>query len=308
MVMKESEPYHEGERHIQLKVGERDAARRNAGNVADAIPPAARNFVLQQHYALLGWRDPNGALWASFLAGSKGFASSDESGRQLRFALDDPADVLSRVPPLNEIAEGDHLGALFIELATRRRLRVNGCVAEMGPDHLSLDIDAAYPLCPKYIQRRKLAETDGRAPDPKIERGSALTGEFEGWIATADTFFVASAHPDGPADVSHRGGPPGFVRVERGVLIVPDYPGNSMFNTLGNLALNPRAGLVFVDFVADRQLQLTGQVELDLDAGDDRGATGGTGRWWRFHPERWIVSSVNRSFAWQYIDASPFNP
>lgn len=308
MVITQGEPYHEGEYQIQRKVGERDAARRNAGNISDAIPPAARNFVSQQHYALLGWRDPNGALWGSFLAGSQGFVSSDEGGRRLSFALDDPANVLRTVPPTSELAEGDHLGVLFIELATRRRLRVNGRVGETPPERLTLDIDAAYPLCPKYIQRRRLAEKDGPAPDRRIQRGATLMCELERWIAAADTFFVASAHPDGPADVSHRGGPPGFVRVEHGGLTIPDYPGNSMFNTLGNLALNPQAGLVFVDFEADQQLQLTGQVELDLDADDDMGGTGGTGRWWRFRPDRWIVSPLNQAFAWQYIDASPFNP
>ncbi len=81
-----------------------------------------------------------------------------------------------------------------------------------------------------------------------------------------------------------------------------------MFGTLGNFLVNPRAGLVFVDFQSNRQLQLTGDVRLDLGAGESAGETGGAGRWWVYSPRRWIVSSLNRSLEWTLIDNSPFNP
>ena len=109
-------------------------------------------------------------------------------------------------------------------------------------------------------------------------------------------------------DASHCGSARGFVALPSGVLRSPDYPGNSMFNTLGNFSLNPRAGLVFVDFDHSRQLQLSGVVRLDLDAGDTDGTTGGIGRWWAFHPRRWIVSPLNMPLAWRFVEASPFNP
>ena len=94
------------------------------------------------------------------------------------------------------------------------------------------------------------------------QSGETLTGSLIDWIESSDTCFVASAHPDGPADVSHRGGKAGFIRVSKNTLTVPDYPGNSMFNTLGNMALNPRAGMLFLDFQQNRQLQITGSVSL----------------------------------------------
>jgi hypothetical protein len=64
-------------------------------------------------------------------------------------------------------------------------------------------------------------------------------------------------------DVSHRGGPAGFVQVAAdGRLLVRDYVGNSFFNTLGNLQLEPRCGLLFVDFASGDRLQLAGRAEL----------------------------------------------
>jgi len=302
------EAFHDGEIAIQERVGERDIAIMNGRNMGEAIPPAAVGFVAQQQSVLLGWTAPEGRIWATFVAGDKGFARTSDDRRTLALSLRDDAGHLAETPPFHALKTGDDLGALFIEFGTRRRLRVNGTVAARAGGELSLAVERAYALCPKYIQRRTLedARTEGR--DTALRRGAGLDDALTAWITAADTFFVASAHPDGPADVSHRGGKPGFVRVDDGKLRIPDYPGNSMFNTFGNLALNPRAGLVFVDFEGNRQLQLTGEARLDLEAGDVGGETGGTGRWWDFVPAEWIVSPLNRAFAWRFVDASPFNP
>jgi len=303
-----TDPYHEGERWVQEQTGERNTALSNGRNIGEQIPTAAKAFVAQQHYCFLGWADTEGQLWASFLAGPQGFATTDKCGKTLDLALADEAGVLRRIPPLAAVDIDDHIGALFVELTTRRRLRVNGRVKKIASSEFAIAVDHAYALCPKYIQRRKLAAAEENRRNADISVGEALTDPIINWIASADIFFVASAHPDGPTDVSHRGGKPGFVQVEDGVLTIPDYPGNSMFNTLGNLLLNPNAGLVFVDFGANRQLQLTGTARLDLDAGDIDGATGGTGRWWQFSTDRWITSPLNYAFQWEYIDESPFNP
>ena len=99
-------------------------------------------------------------------------------------------------------------------------------------------------------------------------------------IARADTFFIASgfvasgfvASGSGPGggeagglDISHRGGQPGFVQVDGDVLMVPDYRGNRYFNTLGNLLLDSRAALLFVDFETGGMLQLQGRATVDWD-------------------------------------------
>lgn len=302
------DPFHAGERAVQEKTGERDIALINGQLIADRVPAAAKLFLEQQHYCILGWATPAGAPWATFLAGPQGFARTDADLRHLYLRLSDDIGTLAHLPPFADMTEGDHLGVLFIELATRRRLRINGKVSHFAEGEITLVIDQAHPLCPKYIQRRQLELRAPAQTTQNIQQGDALNDELIAWISGADTFFVASAHPDMSADASHRGGRQGFVRLHNGVLRIPDFPGNSLFNTFGNFELNPRAGLVFVDFAANRQLQLTGDVHLDLAAGTDVNETAGTGRWWEFRPRKWIVSPLNKSFAWQFIDDSPFNP
>jgi hypothetical protein len=300
--------FHPGERAIQEQTGERGTALLNGGLIDGRIPAPARPFVVMQRFCLLGWSSPAGDVWATLLTGPRGFARSDDEGAVVAMALNKQSGIRFRTPPLAEMRERDHVGVLFIELETRRRLRVNGRVARLGGDELVVDVEHAYPLCPKYIQRRHLKETEAEPASAGVREGVGFPDELTEWASAADTFFVASAHPDGPADVSHRGGKRGFVRVDAGVLRIPDFPGNSMFNTFGNLMLNPRAGLVFVDFATNRQLQLTGDARLDLAAGDANGETGGTGRWWEFTPRRWVVSPLDATFEWAFVDASPFNP
>ncbi|MFA5950939.1 MAG: pyridoxamine 5'-phosphate oxidase family protein [Hyphomicrobium sp.] len=307
------DPFHSGELEVQERTGERGRAVLNGRLIASAIPEGARKFLAQQSYCVVGWASPNGEIWASLLTARAGFASTDAEGATL--ALDfSPASGAAHAipplsgPPLSGMREGDHLGLLFIELATRRRLRVNGRVTELASSGLRLSVSEAFPNCPKYIQRREAVPSVSVEGEIEPVHGERLSDELTAWIAEADTVFVTSAHPEGPVDSSHRGGNPGFIKLEGEVLRIPDYPGNSMFGTLGNFAVNPRAGLVFVDFRNNRQLQLAGDVQLDLEAGDSSGETGGTGRWWTFSPRRWIVSSLSPSFTWQLIDGSPFNP
>lgn len=302
------DPFHSGERAIQEMTDEREVALMNGRLIGDRIPDAARLFISQQYYCALGWSSPDHELWATFVSGPQAFARVYDAGRTLDLHLDDRGGVLSRIPPVAKMAIGDPLGVLFVELATRRRLRASGRCARISATDLVIAVHQAHALCPKYIQRRRLAEAEPGAEPADLREGETLSDDLVAWITGADTFFVASAHPDRSADISHRGGRPGFVRHESGVLRIPDYPGNSMFSTLGNFLLNPRAGLSFVDFETNRQLQLTGDVQLDFDAGPVAGEAGGTGRWWTFRPRKWIDAPLNKSFAWQFIDQSQFNP
>lgn len=306
--MKNASPFHQGETFVQEQTGERSVAIRNGRVIADRIPAGAKRFIARQHYSVLGWSGPEGDIWATFLTGTEGFARTNEELSAVHFQLSDENELLSKIPPFAELKEGDNLGVLFIELSTRRRLRISGRAAKVAGHELTIEVQQAYPNCPKYIQRRELRQTELPTLDSAIIKGSSLPEDLLAWISAADTFFVASADSNGSTDASHRGGKPGFVRVNNGALRIPDYPGNSIFNTLGNFALNPRAGLTFVDFENNRQLQMTGDVQLKLKAGETHGETGGTGRWWKFNPRNWIVSPLNTPTAWSFVDASPFNP
>jgi uncharacterized protein len=123
---------------------------------------------------------------------------------------------------------------------------------------------------------------------------------------TPDTFFVASANPQANLDASHRGGNPSFVKVDGDALRIPDYPGNSMFNTLRNLAVHPRAGLLFVDFTSGDTLQLTGTAKIDLEADDLD--TGGTRRAWTLAVTAWRHSRLEARLRSELLDVSPHNP
>jgi len=302
------DPFHAGERAIQERVGERDLALLNGRLIASSIPAGARTFPEKQQYCAFGWAAPNGDLWATLLTGRAGFAVSDAAGSIVAFALEDAAEQLRDHPPFNAMRKGDNVGMLFIELATRRRLRINGAVAELAAARMTVNVREAYPNCPKYIQRRESSPSAALLSRVKTRSGSALTEETRQWIRSADTFFVASGQPTGLVDCSHRGGKPGFTKLVNGDLRIPDYPGNSLYQTFGNLLLNPHAGLVFIDFEDNRQLQLTGETRLELEAGEIDGETGGSGRWWVFSPRNWVISPLNVPLAWTAGDQSPFNP
>ena len=108
-------------------------------------------------------------------------------------------------------------------------------------------------------------------------------------IRRADTFFLGTTHPERGRDASHRGGPPGFVRVDGNDLWWPDYPGNNMFNSFGNLAVEPTAALLFVDFPTGNTVYLSGTAAIEWGTDDPPGDDGHTGRRARFTTER-VVS------------------
>lgn len=302
-------PYHNGEIAVQEITDERDMAMMNGRVIEDHIPAGAIPFIAQQYYCVLGRMNKVGEIWSSFVTGDPGFASVSEDKKTVSLNFKSQDSLYNQSPVFDSLQTEDLIGCLFIELATRRRLRVNGVVKLWTDNILLINVHQAYPNCPKYIQRRTLQEQNSARPRIEHTSGNSFTDDIRKWISQADTFFVSSAHPDGSCDASHRGGEKGFIQLlSDDALRIPDYPGNSMFNTFGNFQLNPKAGLVFVDFDQNRQLQLTGNVKLDFNAEEVKSKTGGTGRWWEFKSKRWIISPLNKTFAWQLIDMSPFNP
>jgi ferredoxin-NADP reductase/predicted pyridoxine 5'-phosphate oxidase superfamily flavin-nucleotide-binding protein len=307
--MRLDETFHEGELLVQQRANEAAIAQRNGGMIADTIVNGALPFIGQQPLAVLGSLDADGKVWASLLVGEPGFLSArDEQAVELdvsqrRSSKDDPF--------WGNIETNNEVGMLVIELGTRKRLRINGQIRRLDNNRFELHVSQAYPNCPKYIQRRQLIQLAGEtAPRPMgVKRGTSLQKDQRELIATADTFFVASANPGHGVDASHRGGQPGFVRVlNKRRIRVPDYVGNSMFNTLGNFAVYPRAGLVFVDFEHSRVLQLTGSVEVLWDLEDPGYETGGTQRFWELEIERWLEIPLPRQLRWELLDYSPHNP
>ncbi len=307
--MRVDNPFHEGELDVQKRANELEEGQRNGRVVADSIMKGALKFVAQQPMVVFGSVDDGQNVWASVLFGSPGFVTAPDE-RRVEFDLS-RAGINEHDPFWNNIQHNPRIGALFLELVTRRRLRINGAVARPTDGKLELNVAECYPNCPKYIQRRhvQFEGVERSETVPSAIDGHSLNREQAALIQASDTFFVASAHPQRGVDASHRGGPPGFVEVvDERTLRIPDYVGNSMFNTLGNFMVNPRAGLVFLDFERNRTLQLTGRVEILWDQADTAGRTGGTKRFWTLRINRWREWETHAGLRWEFLDYSPHNP
>jgi ferredoxin-NADP reductase/predicted pyridoxine 5'-phosphate oxidase superfamily flavin-nucleotide-binding protein len=214
-------------------------------------------------------RDGAARPWITLLSGGDGFMTSPDPQHLVIRAAPAPGDALE-----SAFSPGADVGILGIELATRRRNRANGRVAANGRDGLSIRIDQTFGNCPQYIREREWRRVTDEFT-PIARRDECLSGSQRNWIESADTFFIASGYRgkgDNPAfgmDASHRGGARGFVEV-RGErqLRFPDYAGNNHYNTMGNLVLDPRAGLLFIDFESGSLLQLSGTTSIDWDSAE----------------------------------------
>ena len=301
--------YHPGEKEVQHILGETLVAARNGTVIADKIVRGAVNFISKQPMVVAGCKSKVGELWASLLTGNHGFAKVPDPGTII-FEKEDITSYRGDIFYEN-LHHHDQVGTLFIELESRRRFRANGSV-RVTPTQIELKVREAYPNCPKYIQKRRFSHAAQQGEmHSSIVEGTSLTKTEIDWITSADTFFVSSASMEGRLDVSHRGGHPHFVQVlEDGTLKVPDYPGNSLYNTLGNIIHRPQAGLLFIDFENGHTLQLTGRAALLFNQRSeaDLSATKGTGRYWLFHPSRWVRTGHHHRANWHFLEYSPFNP
>lgn len=294
----EESPFHEGERLVQARAGVAGKLEGPGRRMIRAhMPDEHRELFEKLPYFFVGAVDDEGWPWATMLTGAAGFVRTPDEHTLAIAARPLPDDPMA---PL--LTEGRAAGALGIELATRRRNRANGVITAVDERGFSLSVQQSFGNCPQYIQvRRPLDESlarDVASEDPSIAAAPhhyqrVLDEEAVALLERADTCFLASATASGPpgapsaashapshgVDVSHRGGRPGFLvsaRPEGGDeggdnvvdatwLLLPDYRGNFMFNTLGNLAVNPRAGLLIPDFERGALLSLTAEVQILWD-------------------------------------------
>lgn len=268
-------PFHGGEHEAQARAG----VQVHGAPIRDWMPDQHRLFFAQLPILFAAVADEAGWPVATAIVGSPGFVSSPDARTLHVSTLPHPGD-----PTADALRAGGPIGMLGIDLATRRRNRANGAVLAVDRHGFTVGVRQSFGNCPQYIQARNIegGEAPGWAGDAK--RLDGLDGQARALIAGADTFFVASTSgaAGGDAaglDMSHRGGRPGFIRVKGDVLTVPDFRGNRYFNTLGNLLLDPRAGLLFVDFGTGDLLHLQGRAELDWDGGAASGFAGAERLW-----------------------------
>ena len=240
--------------------------------IHDGVTDQHRELFQSLPVVLVGSLDSRDRPWASALVGAPGFIRSPDP-RLLHID-----GVVALADPLRaNLSDGDPVGLLGIQLETRRRARANGTVVEAHGNRFTVQVRQSFGNCPQYIQAREprfeAAPSVFADPHAIDRQGPVLSRDAAAMVARVDTFFICTASRNARqgashegVDVSHRGGKPGFVRVTeeqgRTMLVAPDFRGNSFFNTLGNVAVNPRAGVLFIDFDSGDVLSLTGAAEV----------------------------------------------
>ncbi|MBL7501110.1 pyridoxamine 5'-phosphate oxidase family protein [Frankia sp. CNm7] len=293
--------FHPGERAVQARAG-LPADPRGSAVVGATIPPVAAHFLEQQRMLLIGAADEAGAVWASPLTGAAGFVAAADEETIVVHALPGAGDPLEGVFTVER-----DVGLLALDPAARRRMRANGKARRDG-DRLVVRTEQVYSNCPKYIQLRHLAPDDAEAARRPVSVTTALTASQRRWIAEADTFFVATQAAGLGADTSHRGGNPGFVTATADRRLTwPDYVGNSMYMTLGNLDLDPRCGLLFLDWEHGHTLQLTGRARVDWNP-DRAAGVPGARRLVDFEVEQVVQVSAASPQRWSFGGYFRLNP
>ncbi len=291
-------PFHADELVAQARAG---SGARGAG-IRSSMPDQHRSFFEMLRYLFVATVDTEGWPLATMLTGTPGFVYSPDPVTLRVDALPDGND-----PAAATLGDGREVGILGLDLSTRRRNRVNGQIASVDNGGFTVSVRQSFGNCAKYIQRR---EPHRVPPAPGgVNALDGLDAEARALIAQADTLFVASrSRPEidaaGELDVSHRGGRPGFVRVDGDTLIVPDFAGNRFYNTLGNLLGEPRAALLFVDFDTGDLLQLQGLATIDWSPDAARPVEGAE-RAWRFAVTRGWRQRAATPLRWSFLDYSP---
>ncbi|WP_147422028.1 pyridoxamine 5'-phosphate oxidase family protein [Salipaludibacillus neizhouensis] len=286
--------YHQGEIEVQEKSCLREEASRISKIIRNDIPDVAARFIERQVMLIIGLKDEKGFVWASLVYGEPGFVKAVDQQTISVLSLPFKSD-----PLFVGMKAGNNLGILAIEFATRKRMRLNGLITQVHDTGFNVKTREVYSNCPKFIHSRKFSGFETMKSIETKKSTQLDKGQIEK-IRLADTFFIATHHLESGADVSHRGGLPGFVHiVDPCTLVIKDYTGNAMFNTLGNLVENPQMGLLFLDFEAGDLLQVNGEATVQWE---------GTEKSIYFNVRQ--IRSVIGGFPlrWEFGSYSPFNP
>ncbi|MCC0176796.1 pyridoxamine 5'-phosphate oxidase family protein [Waterburya agarophytonicola K14] len=302
-------PFHAGEIAIQTRLGIQDRMDRQGRRIIrEYLTEQHQKFFARLAYAIVGIVDEFDRPWTSILIGKPGFLSTP-SDRLLKVV----AKPLPGDPLKDNLTVGNDIGLLGIELHSRRRNRLNGIISSSDRNSFEVTVSQSFGNCPQYIQARtfEFVETSNSV-SPQIKEINSFGESENNLIANADTFFITSAYQKESAgiakgiDVSHRGGKPGFVRIDgEKTLTVPDFSGNNHFNTLGNIELNPSVGLLFLDFMWGDVLYLTGTAEV-IWSGREISTYAGAQQLIRFDLQKGYLAKTSLPLCWTTPDFSPF--
>lgn len=271
-------PFHEGEVTLQKKFGVHESVMQYAPKfLRPYMPGQHRDFYQGIPFLVVAARDKRGNMWASLLANELGTADFVTSPDDT--TLDIHAEPVYGDALQDAFQEGDDLGILGIEFATKRRNRVNGRVTGRSEKDAAIrfSVDMSFGNCPQYIRPRKWWTTTptcdrNNSERPAIQRHDRLTEEQMQQLRESDTMFLATGYrgegenPRFGNDASHRGGPKGWILVKDDhTLVLPNFSGNDMYNSMGNLVLDNRMGVTVPLMETGGMIQLTGTTEMEFD-------------------------------------------
>ena len=297
--------FHEGEVALQAESGVDSAAFEAMArqSMVPGLHPREAEFVEQRTFAAATTIDRDGRPWSSPL-----FGSSESP----LFAVQDPITIsvgsqqAPGDPMITNIEDTSELGVLFFDPSYRRRIKSIGH-ATVVDDAVTYVLDRSFGICNKYIYKRDhvAAEMVSTASEPlTVTPDLKLDDESIAQLATADTAFLASYHEVNGADPTHRGGPAGFVTVvDDRTLSMPDYMGNGMFNTLGNLRIDNRIGFMTVDFASGRTIHVTGRGAVRPSPANDAMSE----RTLTIEVDAVLVTNANQG-AWVDVEEFPIRP
>lgn len=255
-----------------------------------ALSPQLANHARIAPLIAIGTLDKQGRPWTTLWGGEKGISQPIAQGilgirsqvvRQHDPVVEELVGKEGDGTVVREEGVGRMVSGLTIDLETRKRTKLYGRMVagalSMREDEatetqqhvaevqLVLKIEQSLGNCPKYLNKKhvELAESNpGLVSDSPQLPQRALD-----LLSKADLFFLSSANHDQDMDTNHRGGPAGFVRIisndpSGAVLCYPEYSGNRLYQTLGNLKVNPVVGICVPDFDTRDMLYLTGTTEI----------------------------------------------
>lgn len=304
-----SDIYHKGERSLHSRVGlSEQIGETGKRAVTDYMSAPHQQFFSKLSMLFVGGADELGDLWSSMLIGEAGFIQNINTSTIMINAQFNSLD-----PLFNQISKGSDLGLLGLHFNARRRNRVNVKVLETDNSKILLTVKQCYGNCPKYIQRREASYEEISAPESS-EPFDMINDDLNDFLLSVDSLFIASQHlEEGEdhnsrgVDVSHRGGMPGFLQIpDNKTILIPDYIGNNFFNTLGNITLNPKIGLQFLDFDNGHRILMTGEAEVIWEE-DEALPFNGVDRMIRFRLKHGYMLKNVFPFSWRFESYSPFS-
>jgi NAD(P)H-flavin reductase len=273
--------WHMGEKEIQAAMHVEDIDN----PTVPQLSPQLSNHLQIAPLISVGTLDKDGRPWTTLLGGETPLSQPLGGGiiglRTPVIARYDPVvEALvggeAKGEVVREEGKGRMISGLTIDLQSRKRVKLFGrmiagalskkddgeaAVVEM---QVVLKVEQSLGNCPKYLNKKKI---EPAISNPRLVSDSTrLSPQAVELIAKADLFFISSSNQDQDMDTNHRGGPTGFIRVSQDasttVLYWPEYSGNRLYQTLGNLQINPVAGICIPDFDTGDMLFLTGTTQV----------------------------------------------